>query len=259
MDHYQILRVKRDASTLEIKRSFRELAKKYHPDVSRFASATETFAVFNTAYQTLSDPTQRAAYDLELAQGTVEPAPPVEVVYPTEVVRSKAPLHSRMRYAAWNASLDAMEGLSKLKAAQAAVLYAASVPVQLFAYLRRALNTPSRRATWAIALTGLVIFGLIDPRLAGAGLALGAGLHEFRNPRRALPTLASFVGRFGFWFFLILTALYSLNQVSLLPDWLNSVILIGTTAWLIYIHPYPRARLAERALTQATTAKGDSK
>jgi curved DNA-binding protein CbpA len=60
--HYEVLGVDRAATAEEIKRRFRELARKHHPDVARGDSA-ETFILINEAYQTLSNPRLRALYD----------------------------------------------------------------------------------------------------------------------------------------------------------------------------------------------------
>jgi DnaJ-class molecular chaperone len=63
MDYYRELGVKRDADLETIKRAFRKLAHKYHPDVSRHGDADEHFKRVRAAYEVLSDPDQRAAYD----------------------------------------------------------------------------------------------------------------------------------------------------------------------------------------------------
>ena len=63
-DYYELLEVKRGASDAEIKRSFRRLAQRWHPDVNTDAGADERFKELNEAYQVLSDPQKRQAYDL---------------------------------------------------------------------------------------------------------------------------------------------------------------------------------------------------
>ncbi|MBE6108079.1 MAG: molecular chaperone DnaJ [Erysipelotrichaceae bacterium] len=62
-DYYEVLGLSKGASDAEIKKAYRSLAKKYHPDMNKEPGAEEKFKEINEAYEVLSDPQKKATYD----------------------------------------------------------------------------------------------------------------------------------------------------------------------------------------------------
>ncbi|KAG1707700.1 Curved DNA-binding protein [Nymphon striatum] len=62
-DYYKILGIERDTPQDELKKAYRKLARKYHPDVSKESNAEERFKEVNEAYEVLGDAEKRASYD----------------------------------------------------------------------------------------------------------------------------------------------------------------------------------------------------
>lgn len=68
-DYYDVLGVARDAPAEAVKKAYRKLARRFHPDLSKAPEAEARMKEVNEAYAVLSDPERRAAYDQLLARG----------------------------------------------------------------------------------------------------------------------------------------------------------------------------------------------
>lgn len=64
--HYQVLEISKTATQAEIKRAYRRLAKKFHPDSRTEAASHEQISLINTAYEVIGDPSRRRVYDQQL-------------------------------------------------------------------------------------------------------------------------------------------------------------------------------------------------
>ncbi len=78
-DYYQVLGVSRGCDQQEIKRAYRRLARRYHPDVCREDGAEDKFKEISNAYTVLSDPEKRRRYDMYGENGASTNGAPVDV------------------------------------------------------------------------------------------------------------------------------------------------------------------------------------
>ena len=70
--YYKTLGISRNATKKEVKKAFKKLSKKYHPDVSKEKNATQIFAKVNEAYEVLGDEEKRRKYDRYGKEGLKE-------------------------------------------------------------------------------------------------------------------------------------------------------------------------------------------
>ena len=104
-NYYQILNVKPTATEDEIKRSYRVLAKRYHPDVNPGdESAADRFADINEANAVLSDPTARAQYDAKLKEAAAPKPNPEDII-----ARQRAQAQAAARQAARQAAMRGVD------------------------------------------------------------------------------------------------------------------------------------------------------
>ena len=71
IDHYAVLGVPRNASASDLRRAYRRVARRHHPDLSPGPGAAERFAAAARAYEVLGDPVARARYDQRLLPNLV--------------------------------------------------------------------------------------------------------------------------------------------------------------------------------------------
>ncbi len=71
--YYDLLKIPKDAGAEEIRHAYHELARVLHPDKNPNKGATDQFLNLQNAYETLSDPERRAAYDKKLKKESDEP------------------------------------------------------------------------------------------------------------------------------------------------------------------------------------------
>lgn len=80
-DYYEILKISRGATEIEIKRAYRKLAMEFHPDKNKSSNAHEIFVEIVTAYEILINPVKKAEYDNFLKRKTEYKKPKEETAY----------------------------------------------------------------------------------------------------------------------------------------------------------------------------------
>ncbi len=121
-NYYQVLNLKPNATEAEIKRSYRVLAKRYHPDVNpNDAASADRFADIGEAYNVLSDPQQRAEYDAKLKEASA-PKPNREEI----IARQRAAAQAAARQAAMRNNYVRPQRIDPTMMAQRAAAQAAA-------------------------------------------------------------------------------------------------------------------------------------
>lgn len=131
-DYYKILNVSKTATEEEIKRSYRVLAKKYHPDVNPGdQKAADTFADINEAHDVLSDAQKRAEYDRKVKEANAPKPSPEDIIARQRAAAQAAARQAAMREAA-KAGMrgDPLSMAQRMAAAQAAAAAQAHAAAQ---------------------------------------------------------------------------------------------------------------------------------
>lgn len=143
-NYYQILNVRPTASEADIKRSYRVLAKRYHPDVNPGdAAAADKFADINEAHSVLSDAKTRAEYDAKLQESTATRLNPEDVIA-RQRAQAQAAARQAARQAAYRNTMNATANANaRREATMARVRQAAQAQAQAQA-MRNAAQAQSQ-------------------------------------------------------------------------------------------------------------------
>src|SRR5256885_114506 len=138
-DYYEILGVKKSASTEDIRKAFRKLARKYHPDVNPVdKTAEEKFKALSEANDLLSDPKKRKIYDqLGFYSDNIDPAAGAAAR-----PRGRAPGRAQIKSVRWSTGSGAGSGVvtggTPLAAAMSAAIVTGMATSRRRAYVRNA-------------------------------------------------------------------------------------------------------------------------
>ena len=114
MDYYVLLGIPPNADTDTIRRAFRALARRYHPDAGE-GSCTERFREIVIAYETLNDPRRRSDYDRVLRNKRV-PGAAVHIVEPLMASAAPEPMLRARPRVAHAERLDISEDQARIRA-----------------------------------------------------------------------------------------------------------------------------------------------
>src|ERR1700728_217219 len=103
-DHYRVLGIPRHATTPEIRRAYRRLARQQHPDHNPQPDGAERFRALAEAYAVLNDPARRAHYDHAYPPVKPRPIPPTRPAH--------APVRGVLQLSAYEAQLAATDRLT---------------------------------------------------------------------------------------------------------------------------------------------------
>jgi curved DNA-binding protein CbpA len=161
-DYYELLGVDRDASTEEIARAFRTLAKDHHPDRTDDSDARDRFTALSAAYGVLGDPQRRSRYDAAGATRRLDAAPPADRYQkPHPIQEANRPLSVRAlperRYARWASIGGASLFVIGVAAAALTLWLATSGPSRT----TNGSDPTGRDVTLALVALKLIVVGIV--------------------------------------------------------------------------------------------------
>ncbi|KAL8227173.1 hypothetical protein R6Q57_017005 [Mikania cordata] len=159
-DHYAVLGVSADASASDIKKAYRLLARKYHPDVNKDSKASEVFKSVHLAYEVLSNDTRRNQYDrsFQFQPSSGPPWRTYDIDLENEIKTHRwSDLRQKMQYHEWrdfDDDIDEVEGVTNERGSFIEVLRSTFLSLFL-------LKTIGAK----LSLTFSSVMALLDPEL----------------------------------------------------------------------------------------------
>ena len=160
-DPYVVLGIPRGATALQVARAHRRLAKRYHPDLHPGEEVTDRMRRVNDAWRLLSDPTRRAAYDLEHPVGSGSSGPHWGA---TRRPIQPAPPTTTRTWASWRASADETRAAPRTRRAPGEVPLP---PTRRPARIEPAPRTFLDSGVAAVLVAALIVLLLVAAVIAG--------------------------------------------------------------------------------------------